>query len=84
MDLSRAKEYRKKIEDLENKTSLQKPKLGIDVHLNFTRGKTMSKICSQYKLTRPLRRSGNQKNGMRTMLLGYITMLLKAIYILLI
>lgn len=58
LDLKKKKEYKDRIESLENKTSLAKPKLGIGVHLNITFGKPLLPSWPKEKFTRPHKGSG--------------------------
>lgn len=50
--------YRNYIKNLQNRSGLEKPKLGIGVHLNVTWGKPLIKIWPQKEFTRPFRNSG--------------------------
>lgn len=57
LDITKKEEYQKRIKKLKNKTKLNKPQLGIGVHLNLTFGKPLSTIWPQKKFNRPLRGS---------------------------
>jgi predicted glycoside hydrolase/deacetylase ChbG (UPF0249 family) len=59
LSLDKKSEYRDKIKSLENKTSLNKPEMGVGVHLNLTYGKPMSSNWPTTEFTRPLKGSGN-------------------------
>ncbi|KKQ42468.1 MAG: hypothetical protein US60_C0017G0018 [Microgenomates group bacterium GW2011_GWC1_37_8] len=52
------KKYREYVNKLENKSGLEKPELGIGVHLNVTYGKPLSSKWPQKEFTRPFRNSG--------------------------
>jgi len=57
-DVKKKSEYRHRIDSLENKSGLNKPKLGIGVHLNVTYGKPLSPKWPNPEFTRPHKDSG--------------------------
>lgn len=58
LDVRKKMEYRSRINNLENKSSLNKPKLGIGIHLNVTFGKPLSPKWPFSEFTRPHKGSG--------------------------
>jgi predicted glycoside hydrolase/deacetylase ChbG (UPF0249 family) len=50
--------YRQRLKDMKNKSGLNKPPLGVGVHLNVTFGKPLSNTWPQKEFNRPLRGSG--------------------------
>jgi predicted glycoside hydrolase/deacetylase ChbG (UPF0249 family) len=58
LDRKKKSEYRSRIDNLENKSGLRKPKLGIGVHLNVTYGTPLSPKWPNKEFTRPYKGSG--------------------------
>lgn len=58
LDIHKKREYQNRINGLENKSGLNKPKLGIGVHLNITFGKPLSPKWPNSVFTRPFKGTG--------------------------
>ncbi len=54
-------EYRDRLKNLENKSGLEKPKLGIGIHLNITTGKPLSPNWPFNQFSRPYKGKGLSK-----------------------
>jgi predicted glycoside hydrolase/deacetylase ChbG (UPF0249 family) len=64
LDMKKKSEYQNFIKNLENKSGLKKPKLGIGVHLNVTYGKPLSFGWPSPDFTRPHKGSGKPEEWM--------------------
>lgn len=58
LDINKKIEYRDRIKRLQNKSGLNKPKLGIGIHLNVTYGKPLSPKWPYSEFTRPHKGTG--------------------------
>lgn len=61
LDKRRKSEYRDRIFKLQNKSGLNKPKLGLGIHLNVTYGKPLSSKWPQNEFSRPFKGSQTDK-----------------------
>jgi len=61
LDMRKKSEYRDRIFKLENKSGLNKPKLGLGIHLNVTYGKPLSFEWPQNEFSRPFKGSQTDK-----------------------
>jgi len=59
LDINKKSEYKSRLHSLKNKSGLNKPKLGIGIHLNVTYGKPLSPNWPKPEFTRPHKGSGN-------------------------
>ncbi len=61
LDVRKKEEYRERIEGLKNKSGINKPEMGIGIHLNVTFGKPLSPRWPQPIFTRPYKGTGQSE-----------------------